>query len=329
MRWLSAFAIVLFGAVSAPTAFAAPPSEADALVVRGVEHYKRQSYEEARVAFSRAYGLGPKTALLFNLALAEVQSGHAVDAVNHFRAYLHAPDGELDKAEIIRTKWLPRAESECGRLRIEAASGAAILVDAEAVGVGPMYEAVPVSPGEHRVEERRPGVAPLAVVVRAETGAVTPVSFTELEARASAGSSPAPDTRMHRAASAPSGGAPPAEIATVATVGGAAVLSGGIAVLFAISSSDDASHASDLRGQLASSSACAASPQSALCSQLRTALDDQRSHRDLAYGFGIGAGVLLAADAVLVLLWPRTPPPIVAAPATNGRGATFGLRAQF
>jgi hypothetical protein len=314
-------------AVAPATAHAAPTKDdPDALVVRGVDRYKHADYEGARVAFARAFSLSATTGLLFNLALAEVQSGHATDAVKHFRLYMRAPDLDPDKAEIIRTKWLTRAEAESGLLRVEAAAGTLILVDAELIGATPLSSTVPVSAGEHRVEARR-GTALLANNVRAELGVVTPVSFAMPDESAAAASPPTLEARPSRV-DQPSYEASRAKLITVAPVGGAAVLAGGVAVLFAISSNDDANRASELRAQLSSNSACAASPQPAACPPLKSAVDSQYSHRDLALGFGIAAGALVATDALLFIFWPRRTQSVIVAP-TSASGAMLGWRTQF
>lgn len=326
MKALVAITLLSMG-VLAPTSGIAAPSQddPDALVVRGVDRYKHADYEGARVAFARAFGLSPKTALLFNLALAEVQSGHAVDAVKHFRRYLKAPDADPDKADIIRSRWLTRAEAESGLLRIEAAPGTLILVDAEIVGTTPLVSTVPVPAGEHRVEARR-GSALLADVVRAVTGEVTPVSFDVPEKRAAVQSSSTDEAPRHH--DQPSSEPSRTKVVTVASVGGAALLSGAIAAAFAVSSSGDASHAAALRAQLPNNSACAATSPPPVCSQLRRQVDSQYTHRDLAYGFGIAAGALVAADVLLFIFWPRTTSSVVAAP-TGANGAMLGWRTAF
>src|SRR5207249_11991890 len=63
----------------------------------GVERFKQQDYEAARLAFARAYELAPQTGTLLNLALAELQAGKALIAVKHFRQFLRAPDATPDK----------------------------------------------------------------------------------------------------------------------------------------------------------------------------------------------------------------------------------------
>jgi len=323
-----AIAILSVGVLVPSSGLAAPTKEdPDALVVRGVERYKHEDYEGARVAFARAFELSPKTALLFNLALAEGQSGHAVDAVKHFRSYLGATDADPGKADVIRTKWLTRAEAESCLLRIEAAPGTLILVDAELIGTTPLASTVPVPAGDHRVEARRGSIL-LANVVRAETGVVTPVSFTVPDEKASAPPPATVEIAPHRIVDPPASEASTAKVVTVASVGGAAVLAGGIAVLFAISSNGDADRGGETSAQLSSNSACAASPQPPLCSELRRELDSAHYHRDLAYGFGIAAGTLLAADALLFIFWPRATSAVVATP-TGAKGAMLGWRSDF
>ena len=323
--------------ILAPAAVLAAPTkdDADGLIVRGVDRYKHQDYEGARVAFARSFELSPKTALLFNLALAEAQCGHSVEAVKHFRQYVGAADAAPDKVEAIRGKWLPRAESESGLLRVDAGAGATIVVDGESVGTAPLDATIPVSPGEHRVEARRGGTT-LASVVNAGAGIVTPVLFA----------APAPAEKSAIAAAAPltvmpdeagdhrSPGPSTAKVVTVASVGAAAALAGMISAAFAISSTGDASAASDLHGQLPGDSACAQVPPHVACAQLKRTLDSQYYHRDLAYGFGVAAGALVVTDVLLVIFWPARSSGralashVIAAPAGSG-GAIVGCAAQF
>lgn len=298
-------AVLVMGLLTPSAGLAAPTKdEADGLIVRGVEHYKHQEYEGARVAFVRAFELSPRTALLFNLALAEAQCGHSVDAVKHFRRYLSAADAALDKVEAIRTKWLPRAEASSGLVRVDAGAGATIVVDGEWAGTTPLDAAIPVEPGEHRVEVRRGGTT-LVSVVNAGAGIVTPVIFAAPEeARGATTATPSaatpPDAVAHHRAPDRS----TAKVIAVASVGGAAALAGVISVVFAVSSGGDANYASDLRAQLPGNSTCSQIPAPSPCSQLTRTLESQYYHRDLAYGFGIAAGALLVTDVLLVILWP-------------------------
>ncbi len=85
------------------------------------------------------------------------------------------------------------AESETSILQIDAASGTIIGIDGDPVGAAPLTATVPVSPGEHRVEAQR-GASTLANTVRADAGAVTPVSFSVPEEK------PAPLPRPRAAA---------------------------------------------------------------------------------------------------------------------------------
>ncbi len=58
-------------------------------------------YEAARVGFRRAYVLSPRYALLYNVGLAELMSGHDAEALEAFEAFLRqAPADDAQRAEV-------------------------------------------------------------------------------------------------------------------------------------------------------------------------------------------------------------------------------------
>lgn len=336
MKYSPLIALAALVVSFAPASARADPSskDADALVLRGVDRFKHQDYESARVAFEQAYGLSPTTALLFNVALAEVQSGHPVEAINHFRQYVGAPDAVPDKVDVIRTKWLPRADSEAGHLHIDVAAGTTILVDGVNVGGAPFDSDVPVLPGEHRIEARRNDVTRTSVV-HAIAGAVSAVSFDSVERDGPPVSAAKPV--LPTAADRSPRHAPPAEgpstakLVTVASLGAAALLAGGMAFVFATSSSDYASRASAMRASLpAQSSTCLGPSAPNLCNDLKDTINKQYSYETLAYVFGGTAAALLLVDAGLLAFWPSSNANRAAVTATPSKGSVMvDFRARF
>ena len=58
---------------------AAPDTASEWLRI-GIERYTAQDYETARAAFAHAYEIAPQPGTLLELGLAELQSGHALQA---------------------------------------------------------------------------------------------------------------------------------------------------------------------------------------------------------------------------------------------------------
>jgi tetratricopeptide (TPR) repeat protein len=130
MTWRLATAAVLVGPLSgpcqawadspttadeAPNAAAAVPAasaktQAAQATREGLNLFQDKQYEAARGAFARAFELDPQTETLVELGLAELQAGHAMEAVEHLREYLTRNDAPAANVDAVRTQWLPRAE---------------------------------------------------------------------------------------------------------------------------------------------------------------------------------------------------------------------------
>jgi tetratricopeptide (TPR) repeat protein len=139
-------------------------------------HTKQGEFEAARVLYARALDVNPSAGVLFNLALAELlSSGHAVDALHHFRFYLEAQFADPAKLAIVRTELLPKAFAATGHLNVRGApSGAEFYVDDQEVY--PDDGAVDVAPGRHTLVASTATVA-FEAQVDASAGKVTAVTF--------------------------------------------------------------------------------------------------------------------------------------------------------
>jgi hypothetical protein len=139
---------------SAPGAVAgqsnADTEKARALWYRGVEAFRAGDYEAARVAFEQCYKLMPKTDVLRNLSISELESGHYVSGARHLTQLLKSPEALNDKARKEAEKRLAQAEAQVGRLAIVVdVTGADVVVDGVNMGKSPLDGSVYVEPGQH------------------------------------------------------------------------------------------------------------------------------------------------------------------------------------
>ncbi len=99
----------------APAAAASAKTQAAQATREGLNLFQDKQYDAARGAFARAFELDPQTETLVELGLAELEAGHAMEAVEHLREYLTRNDAPAANAIAVRTQWLPRAEDEMAR----------------------------------------------------------------------------------------------------------------------------------------------------------------------------------------------------------------------
>jgi hypothetical protein len=307
-------------------------SAADALIGTGVERYTRHDYEGARDAFARAYELDPtQVGTLFNLALAELQSGRPLEAVRHLRTYLASPLAQRERIESIRSKWLPQAEARIGRVSIDAPAGSTASVDGVAVGDAPFAAPLDVAVGEHDVRARL-GSREEVLHVSAPAGIIVAVRFLSAAAEAPPPAASAPPAAGARPIAAdeppppPAAGSSPAKIVTVSVLGAGALAATGVAIAFGIGAVNAKNRADTLRAGLSSSSACNASQPSIppACPQLASANSDQNHNYNLQIDFYATAGAIAAVGVATWFLWPRAQSQTAWSiqPAFDGRSAS-------
>ena len=110
----------------------APPSaeakkEAEAIFQTGLKYYDAREFERARVEFKKAYGLYASAGILRNLALSELYSNHAIEALRHLQEYVGRPEVEQAKKDDAK-KYIDEAYAKTGHLKITATSGVALIV---------------------------------------------------------------------------------------------------------------------------------------------------------------------------------------------------------
>jgi len=223
MRFRAFLTALAIGASLPLFAASAPAQEKDAVVemarrrfAEGVKYFDQKRYEEARAAFMQAYALKRHPALLLNLGLSEVRSGHPLEAARHFTAFLkespNASASERSEAE----KGLAAARTKLGRIQITVnVAGAEVLVDGESVGQSPLAEPVDALPGTRSVAAKFAGrMAQADVSVAVGKTSTSALSLEGSTAPAVAVAAPPPasgDTTGEAATSASAAGEPPKE----------------------------------------------------------------------------------------------------------------------
>jgi hypothetical protein len=151
---------------------------------KGVDAFRNGNYDEARLAFAECYALMPKSDVLRNLSISEIQSGHYVSAARHLTLLLATP-GELSgKVREEAAQRLAQAEAEIGQLSISVdVAGAEIRVDSAIVGRSPLEGNWYIEPGQHEVTVSKPGYPEETRQVFALAGVAIPVNVSLEELR--------------------------------------------------------------------------------------------------------------------------------------------------
>ncbi len=136
MMVMRAFArrLLVAGACTAITGNASEAaSEAKRRFEEGKALYRRaHDIEGARAKFAQAYSLEPRPEVLWNLAICELEAGHAEEAILHFRSYARDPEARASLVELL-PELLAKARANLGALRIVAPPEAAVRIDGRAI----------------------------------------------------------------------------------------------------------------------------------------------------------------------------------------------------
>jgi PEGA domain len=151
-------AIFAFG-IAAPAMAADKTEQARIQFQQGIELYEAERYEQASIAFARAYEFKPSYKILFNIAQAENELGHFAGALEAYIRYL------VDGADAVKSERRDQVKAEIKRLNALVGSiivecpveGATVMVDSEVVGTSPLPGPVFVDLGRHEVEVTRKG----------------------------------------------------------------------------------------------------------------------------------------------------------------------------
>ena len=155
-RSTTAVLLGLIVATASSSAWAQQPvsEEADARFREGMQYAKGGKFEQARLSFTQAYAISADPTTLWNLAVAEMKTGHSLEALKHLKSYAHG--AATDPAYLAKApKLLEQLQAETAHVSIDAPAGANIVVDGEPLAASaPLREPVDVAPGTHAIEAR-------------------------------------------------------------------------------------------------------------------------------------------------------------------------------
>ena len=131
--------------------------EARAQFEIGVSLFKEGKFEQASVAFARAYELKPSFKLLYNIGQVENELGHFAAALDAYNKYLAEGGDQIEKARLEQVRAeVGRLEKLVGMIAVEGAPpGATVFVDERRSGTAPLSGPIPVDLGEHQVKVKQ------------------------------------------------------------------------------------------------------------------------------------------------------------------------------
>ena len=329
---LLAGALILTTASVSHAADEAAEHEAQARFEEGLRRVKAGELEGARVSFLQAYAVLHRPRILMNLALCEEKTGHATEALTHFKQVTRdalATDADREDAQTHAAA----LAGLVGHVEVKAPAGAVLMVDGGSpAGTTPLTEPLDVTPGHHVVEARL-AQGTQAVLVDVVAGQVAHIRFGQEEPRAAAtaaatapGSATAPGfATAAGAGSATAAGAGTANAAMPATAtpgaegrssrgtGAARTIvcaSLGVLGVGALATgvgfevgADGA--ASDIQRLKRDNPSCPPSGAMGGCQQLASTAQTRSDDINAARVFLVTGGVLLAGGLATWLFWPK------------------------
>ena len=324
----------LIVATASSSAWAQPVSEeADSRFREGMQYAKGGKFEQARLSFTQAYAISADPTTLWNLAVAEMKTGHSLEALKHLKSYTHGTT--TDPAYLAKApKLLEQLQAETAHVSIDAPTGANLVVDGEPLAAtAPLREPIDVTPGTHAIEARI-GTRSARTSLSAPRGQTVSVKLSLDEPTAAAPYvAPVPD---HVAATPTVTPPPPEQTSSSSTkwiVGGSAVGLGIVSAVVGIGFVGGAnSAASDLtKAKAQTPQGCAGGlAGTSRCQDRQTAADNKSRDTNMSIAFLVGAGVLVGGGVVAMIFWPKaTPNHVGLAPMLSPQTAGAAFTGHF
>src|SRR5580704_8314877 len=145
-----AFALVV---LASPFAIADTKiDEAKAHFKSGTDLYDENNFRGALVEFQRAYELAPSYKILYNIGQVDMELQDYAGALVAYRRYLREGGSDVPPARVGQVKEeLEKLSHRVGRIVVQTAPGAEVLVDDIRVGFAPLPEPATVNTGRHQV----------------------------------------------------------------------------------------------------------------------------------------------------------------------------------
>jgi serine/threonine-protein kinase len=178
---------LLLGATLAPDLLAgATPQDlaaADALYNEATALMDKGKYAEACPKLVASQKLDPAIGTLLKLGGCFSRSGQTASAWASFHEAESLARKANDKRAVDAARWAKELDDKLAKLVIEAPAGLQIQRDGTTLDAGLFGTALPVDPGEHRIEATAPGKQAWSTVVKIEPGpSVATVRVPALEA---------------------------------------------------------------------------------------------------------------------------------------------------
>jgi hypothetical protein len=309
-------------ATSSHTALAADPDpsaveQATRLLHDAKVDYTAGRYEQSRAKLGEACALAHTPNCVHNLAMAELKTGHPLEAYKHFReAFVTPAAGWMQSEDAVADarKMMAEAYAAIGHVTIRAPQGASITLDGQPIETS--KDPIDVQPGAHLVEARL-GTQVGRVQLDARAGGVDTVTL-HLEDPAATPGTAAPSP------SAPGAGAP-----------GAPAASAGATAL-----PEDTPASGGSRPWLTTRrwigigvlavGAAGFVLNDVFYQQAQNATDHATHNTYATYTLAaLGVGILGVAGGAALVLWPDAPPKTAVVPALSPGFGGLLLRQEF
>lgn len=269
-------------------------AEAQTRFNEGLELADDGKYEEARLKYLQAAAVLNKVpAVLFNLATMEMRTGHEMEAIEHFRAFLRVENSDTRITDSMREKakrYSAELLKKVGQINVIAPTGTQLSVNGKRLDEFPK-DSIVVTAGRHTLEGAFQGKIK-SVTVHVNQGEIATAKL-DFDDGGTTYASPEGSEARRTAA----GFAVPIALGVLG-IGG--VVMGGI---FGAASQSSKDEAESLRR--ASPGLCA-QPASAACNQYDDKRSSAESQATLAWVGYVSGGVLLAASVATFVFWPRS-----------------------
>jgi hypothetical protein len=151
--------------------------EARARFKEGVDLYDKGQYEKARSKFVQAYALRHHPAILLNLGLSSLKSGHPAEAARYLTQFQREATSATAQEHSDADKAIAEARTKDARLDVSAPTGTEISVDDQVIGNAPLSDSVDVDPGQHTIKAKATDGTVDSRTVNTSVGQRLPVKF--------------------------------------------------------------------------------------------------------------------------------------------------------
>lgn len=156
-------AIFLVGAVARAAHADAKLDEAKQHLDAAAQFYDENNFRGALAELQRAYELAPSFKILFNIGQVDMELQDYAGALRAYSRYLSegGPDVPAERGKQVRAD-LERLRGRVGKIEVQTAAGAEVLIDDVPVGFAPLPEPVAVNAGRHKVTVHIAGKDPVS-----------------------------------------------------------------------------------------------------------------------------------------------------------------------